>query len=66
MRKLPIGTRVVVRDSSTGESGAGVVVRHGRDIHGIYTEVRYHGTGRTERWHRSSVRPEAEVPEEDR
>lgn len=60
MRKLPIGTKVEVRDYATGASGRGVVVRHGRDTHGIYTEVRYPDTGRTERWHPTQVRREEE------
>lgn len=64
-RKIKAGTRVVVTlsdlanpDPCAFREEAGVVVRHGRDSSGIYTEVRL-DSGATEKVHRSNPKPEA-------
>lgn len=50
-RKHPVGTRVLVV-SPLGPDHEATVVRHGRDVHGVYTEVR-RDDGVIEQWHRS-------------
>jgi hypothetical protein len=53
---LRVGTRVRV-GFGTGPGRRAVVVRNGRDAHGLYTEVRY-GNGRVERLNRDHIHAE--------
>lgn len=47
-QKFPVGTTIRVKD--TQETGK--VVRHGRDMNGVYTEIKLSG-GDLVRYHRS-------------